>query len=317
MPEFKLSDETRSFLTTKEFNAGARTFRGFYPSSASIAIPVDVAGDVVHGKCLREEFYLRKGFPVTNPPSAYTELIWDLGKAAEGVVLDAWKRMGVYVASNEKFGISFGELSVSGEIDAVLKEPKTGQMFGVEVKSIYGYVGEKEVFGNSSTKGYPKLSNLMQCFLYAYVFRPGNGERTELPYFKIFYISRGSAETADFTVRAVSVNGDWYPEVDGQIDKRIALSKMLERWNTLTRYLEKNELPPRDYAIKYNDYQIELYYHAGLISDSAYDKWKKGKSTTLANRPGDWNCNYCHFKSLCYSNNPPDIPGWDASKLHI
>lgn len=312
-----LSEDTRKFLTASKFNSGPRFYKGYYPSSASVEMDIPVVGKVVTGKCLREEFYERTGAPVTDPPSAYTQYTWLLGKAAEIMVLDVWKNMGIFVTSNEKFHCTINDISISGEIDAVLQDLRDGQLYGAEIKSIYGYVGEKEVFGNSSTVGAPKLNNLMQTFLYAYTFRPGNGQRTELSYFKIYYISRGTAETADYTVRAVEFNGDWYPEVNGKLDQRISINSIVKRLQQLNKHLEAKALPPRDYSIKYDDDTINLRYHAGLISDSAYEKWKKGKSTTIANRPGDWNCNYCKFRSHCYKDSPPDIPGWDPAKLHL
>lgn len=319
---FNLSDATKQHLVDRPFKAGRRGSSGYYPSAASVEVQLPNTGSMVLGSCLRAEYYSKKGIPQSDPNTAYTEFIFKMGKSVEEMLIDTWKRMGIFVSSNEKFVGDVYGVPVSGELDVVIRNPLTGKLIGIEVKSCYGYMAQKEIFGTRTEPGYIKVSHLMQTFLYSYIFRPGNGERTELESFKTVYFARDSVDITEFNVVAgeyeVGDHDDWFPEVNGKVDQRISLRAIAERWKQLDKYLASDEVPPRDFMIKYTDEEIESRYLDRLISETAYTKWKKGKATTLANRPGDWNCSYCNHRSYCYTQEPQFVlPGWDTSKLKI
>lgn len=317
-----LTDKTKQYLIQRNFSAGKREGLGLYPSSVSIETNLPNTGKQILGTCNRAEFYKKTNVPVSDPNTSYTEFIFLMGKEVENMLVEVWKKMGVWVANSERFTGHILNLPVSGELDVVIRNPETNGLIGIECKSCYGYAAQKEIFGSKTDPGYPKISNLMQAFIYAYIFRPGNGLRSELEMVKLVYFARDSMSMTEFNITAGryedGATTDYYAEVNGKVDERISLQKIVNRQIELTKYLEANELPPRDFSIKYTNEQIENLYKDGMISESAFSKFKKGRDTTLANRPGDWQCAYCNHRSKCYSDQPSfEVPGWDLSKLRL
>jgi len=81
-----------------------------------------------------------------------------------------------------------------------------------------------------------------------------------------------------------------YPEVDANINLKIKLKDIADRWNSQDRYLAKKELAPPDYERKYavDDPRIE-------------DATKKDLGLAVKNQLliGDIKCKYCAYKNKC------------------
>jgi len=79
-----------------------------------------------------------------------------------------------------------------------------------------------------------------------------------------------------------------------------------EEWKLLAEELKNTPAdlwPPAEYDYMYTPEQIERYYEAGLISKTAYRKWKSDPSQRL----GDWQCAFCSYKRLCVSQRYPHL----------
>lgn len=268
----------------------------FYPSEASVQI-IDEHGDTVtHGNCLRASYFRLAGNFQGQPFDAHTMHIFGMGNKVEEMLIETWKEMGIWVDNNIKW-IS-KEHNISGEIDAILAEPPNGQLYGVEVKSFYGYFAEKELFGDRRTYGFPKMGQLLQTLLYTYF------HRETLPYFRMVYFGRDSVKRTTFKIELLQEGDIFYPVVDGEVIRSFTINDILERYHQLSEHLERNTIPPGDYQLQFNDAKIEDFRPVNLggkgkIAKTKYEKWKTGK--LKANEIiGDWQCSYCKYKSECW-----------------
>jgi CRISPR/Cas system-associated exonuclease Cas4 (RecB family) len=274
----------------------------FYPSEASVAL-VDEFGDhVVYGGCLRASYFRCSGEEGI-PHNARSQGIFELGKSVEEMLVDDWKRMGIFVSHGIRF--QNPEYNLSGELDVILKDPETGIQFGVEVKSFYGYYASVEIFGNKSTVGKPKMNNLLQTLVYAWEFKK------DLDHFKLFYEDRGDGRKRSFDVRIVPEELEdstivHYPKVDNTIIKSFTIEDMYGRYQQLCNHMLQGTPPDKDFELYYTNERIEKDHSNGKISDSKFNKFKKVSKRDGSvryierDRPGDWQCSYCKFKDLCW-----------------
>lgn len=261
----------------------------FYPSEASV-VYFDKFGDrVVEGGCLRQSFYRLKGIlPATS--DARAEITFAMGKAAECFLIEQWKQMGIWVDNNVKFFTSELGFPLSGELDAILAEPPNAKLYGVEIKSFAGYYATKAIMGNKSEDGGPKLNQLLQTLIYTFLFRQ------DLYCFRLTYLARDEpSQHRTFKVEVAQENELWYPKVDGEIIRDFTVNDIFDRYRKLQEYVDKDEVPPRDYEAEYSNAKVEDLFSKGKLSKKKYEDHVKGKQCA-----GDWNCAYCNFKHICY-----------------
>lgn len=266
--------------------------RHLYPSEASVKI-IDAHGDEkVEGKCMRAAYFRLSGDHEGTPYSARTEYIFMQGNSVESNLVAIWKEMGVWVANSVRFVDH--ENDVSGELDAVLAEPETGQLYGVEVKSFYGYFAEKEIFGNKSQKGFPKMPHLLQTLVYLNYFK-----NKGLPYFRIVYFDRGGDKRCTFKIELHREGNITYPKVEGTVIRSFTVNDILARYQELRQYVETNTVPGTDFELRYPDAKVEDFWKKGKVAKTKYEAWKKGK-LKANEKIGDWECNYCNYKDTCW-----------------
>lgn len=258
----------------------------FYPSESSAVWHDKFGIRRVAGTCMRKSYLRLTGAPVTNPPDAYNEWIFALGKAVEEILVEQWKQMGIWVENNLKF--LDAERSISGEIDVILTEPN-GSLFGVEVKSFYGYQATRDLIGNTKVKAAPKTSQLIQAMIYVDQFKD------ILSYFKMVYYARDSAARNEFDITLVPIDGKRYPAINGEVDSRFSLEDVYERFAILKQYLQAKELPPADFELRWSEEKINQRKELGEVSKSAYEEWQKKKTSI-----GDWQCRFCPYKVNCW-----------------
>lgn len=272
-----------------------------YPSEASATITDEFGDQVIYGGCARASFMRCMGEEGT-PHTARSQGIFELGKSVENMLVNDWKEMGIYVASSIRFQNS--EYNISGEVDAIIRDPETGMLLGAEIKSYYGYYAGTEIMGNKSKVGRPKWGHLLQTLVYANEFK------STLDHFKLFYEERGDGTKKCFDVRIVASELEdgtvvHYPKVDNEIIKSFTIEDIYEKFSKLNNHIMQGQIPDRDFELYYTTERIEKDYANGKISKSKFEKFKRVyKNGTVkyvdAHRPGDWNCNYCSYKSLCY-----------------
>ena len=272
------------FISTRE--------RRFYPSEASVEV-YDRHGDrVVHGGCMRASYFRLSGTFEGTPHDARSEFIFLQGKFVEDMYVKQWKEMGIWVGNNVKF-VDYDN-NISGEIDAILSEPPDGQLYGVEVKSFYGYFAEKELMGNKSEKGFPKMGQLLQTLVYA------NHFEKQLPYFRMVYFARDSVKRRAFKIELHHEGDIKYPKVDGEIIRQFSVNNVLDRYKTLQEHIDQDRIPPNDFELEYPASKIEDFFQKGKVAKTKYDKWKRGKLSKFE-RVGDWQCAYCKYKDTCWN----------------
>tara|TARA_Y100000310_G_scaffold339308_1_gene431618 strand:+ start:1602 stop:2609 length:1008 start_codon:yes stop_codon:yes gene_type:complete len=307
-----------------------------YPSEASVEYK-DAWGDrVVLGTCMRQawlrykmmeslaktrevDFYVNRGSKdiLVKPKDFSPKTMWifKAGDKFESLVTEQMHKSGVLVAEHKRFvkPIRHGYL-LSGELDAVGKDPNTGELFGVEVKSAYGYMAETNIIGNKTMrrngqKGRPRDSNLLQAAIY-------DDQWPEMEYFKLVYILRDSMLRCEFDVSVHPHTG--VISIDDVPIQEYTLHDVYARYATLALHIQSEEIPARDFELQYNDMRMNKQLKTGKMSKTnatAWDKyWQRkcqiedtGKGRELK-RPslGDWQCSYCNYQDFCYDNSGND-----------
>lgn len=250
--------------------------QAFYPSEASTTW-IDSHGiNRVAGSCLRRSYFRYTGEVVATPPDPYSEWIFALGISVEKILIEQWKCMGIWVANNIKFYDQ--ERNISGELDSILTEPD-GTLYGVEVKSFYGYQATRDLIGNTKVSPAPKTSQLLQTLVYI------DQCKNLVDYFKMVYYARDSANRTQFDITLTQDGEFQRPTVNGVIDYRFTMEDIYDRYALLAEYVAQHEIPPRDYEIAWDPKKIEERKAIGEVSKTAYEAWKKNNKSI-----GDWQC---------------------------
>jgi hypothetical protein len=300
---YDLFGATDEYLTRPKFHTDREPH--FYPSEASVQVH-DEHGDLItHGGCLRASYFRVSGAFTGTPYEARTEYIFAQGKIIEQWLIDRWKEMGIWVGNNIKF--LDREHNISGELDVILAEPPSGQLYGAEVKTFYGYMAEKEIFGDKRTKGFPKMSQLLQTLIYV------NHFEEKLPYFRMLYFGRDSVKRCSFKVELHHEGNIKYPKVEGIVLKQFSMNDVLDRYKLLQTHIANNTIPPNDYELQYPSHKIEDFFKKGKVAKTKYEAWKKG-SLKRYETVGDWQCNYCRYKNECWGQQAATPPEEDSSQ---
>lgn len=277
MTEFNLLDKTDEWMTRERFTAPRKPH--LYPSEASVEGIDDHGRKTVYGTCMRKAYLRVTKTAEEAPPDARAQWIFMQGKIIEEALVERWKQMGIWLENNLKF--YWPEYNISGEIDALLANPETGEMFGVEVKTFYGYHGKKQIMGNTRQKGAPKMSHLLQSLIYTSYFKD------RIPYWKMVYFARDEVARREFNIRLSEEDKDGkiWPIIDGESFSKFSVNDILDRYTKLNEHIEKEIVPDKDYTLYYDDKRVEEEKKLGNVSKSAYEKWQKGKK-----KIGDWQC---------------------------
>ena len=290
----------------------------FYPSEARC---IDEENGSVLGNCLRSSYYRVTSAPVTDPPNARAYYIFMLGNLVEAFLIERWKEMGIWEQDNVAFYDE--EYNVSGKIDCFIRSifvkrngvykirPRNqSPIIGVEVKSFYGYYATKEIIGNQSQDGRPKVEQLLQAFYYAERY-----SHRGVPGFKMAYLARDSVQRREFNLVPVvtSLGGEVQrtrPSVDGTVYSNISIEKIRESYRLLDQAIRTDTLPARDFVRAYDKATVETKYAADEVSKSKYEAWTRAKKPCNPNAArlhkdsvGDWRCSYCRYTKHCWVNN--------------
>ena len=297
---FDLVKATEDFLCRPSFRGHSDCH--LYPSEASVVVTDKFGDRVVHGGCLRSGYYRCTGEEAI-PFDARSKSIFELGNTVEDMLVADWQQMGIFIAHGVRFQNL--EYNLSGEIDVVLRNPETDQLFGVEIKSFYGYFATTEIFGNKGKAGQAKMNNLLQTLVYAREFKDS------LNHFKLFYEDRGDGSKKSFDVSVVPTELEdtsivYRPVVDGKVIAEFTVDDIYARYALLNKHILDGVIPDRDFELRFSNDRIERDYQNGKISDSKYNKFKRVSKRDGSvkyverDRPGDWNCLYCKYKDLCW-----------------
>jgi hypothetical protein len=280
---------------------------GLYPSEASVEF-MDNGQKIVVGKCMRAAWYRAMGVQPTRPVSPGLAIKGRLGKWAEQGMIDEWKKAGLYVQSNVKFYNK--ALALSGELDAVLRNPLTGHLIGLEMKTFYGYPANRSICGVKREKGTgrfiagrPKDDHFLQACVYAWEYRGMLDE------YRLYYLERGDGHRIEFKIGfALRSDGThqcfweqlpgnyWNAYQDGPVLQPYAIEGIHGRYKTLLSCIAKAQIPPKDFESIWDADMVEYRFQRGDISKTNYDKWGKNPKK---NPLGDWHCSYCDYSEQC------------------
>jgi hypothetical protein len=200
----------------------------------------------------------------------------------------------------------------ASQVREIDKEDYIGEVYNVEVdtdntytvggiithncKSCYGYMTEREIFGNKKIKGAPKLSQMIQLLVYLWKFRD------QFPYGRMAYFFRDTTKRKTFKISLLEQGELIYPVVDGEVYRHFTVNDILKRYKQLDSYIKRQEVPPGDYELQYSPAKIEDFFKKGKVGKTKYEAWKKDKLKPWE-YIGDWKCAWCGYRRECY----PDI----------
>jgi hypothetical protein len=298
---FSLVELENEFLSRADDLSSLRP--AIWPSEASVTYEMD-GRTVTHGKCMRATYYRLTGVEPDGCRNPGLEMKGRLGKKAEQDSQERWKQMGLWVASNIKFFEP--DVTLSGELDVVIKSPEDGKRIGIEHKSYYGYNANKEICGGKRppVPGKPKIDQFLQSIIYAYEYRD------KLDEYRMYYVERGDGHRVEFKIGLIAEPGDvfrpYWQQIPGpywaffspdRVIQPFTLGNIYERMQKLIMLIKSQTLPPRDYTDRWDDDTVEWMYKHNRLGKTKYEAWKKGKE-----KPGDWQCSYCSWSEICATN---------------
>ena len=257
----------------------------FSVTDGSIVVKDENGKERVIGKCLRRLHNEYNKVPPTDMRSPYDERVMQIGKAVEVAEVDNYKRMRILKGQDVKYNalLPGTPVLITGESEAVVLDEDTGKDVGVEIKTVYGR-GVTEI----KRKQRPKDDHLVQVCLYLWM------NHLELKEYRLIYIGRDQPFDEEFTV-TLSENGEVI--VNEKWVTGVTVEGILNRFRHFLGFLERKEVPPKDFRLEYTDDEIEQLYKNKEVSKSAYEKWKGGKRII-----GDWQCRSCNWRSDCWSD---------------
>jgi len=275
---------------------------GLYPSEASVEYWLD-GKRVVVGKCMRAAWYrsMNIQIPASYKPGLMMKAA--LGKWGEQYTIDRWKAMGIWVGNNIKFYNK--DLFLSGELDAVVRNPLIEELILYEIKSYYGYLAVKEICGSKRppVPGKPKESQFLQAVVYSWEYKD------KIPETRLYYLERGDGHRVEFRVGTeLQVNGShtcyweqlegeyWSYYKPGKVLRPYSIEDIHARYKSLITHLKDKKLPPKDFQKVWDEETVEWMWTHDMLGKTKYEDWQKSPKKNLC---GNWECSYCEYQSQC------------------
>ena len=307
-----------------------------WPSEASAVVINEDGEEEVAGRCRRATFfrYMDHNYkfydkyslygPLVEevktkklPPDRYMLWIWRAGELYEEYLVELAKSSGVYIGSQT--AVYMKEWNVSGKIDLVVINPQTHKYSNVEVKSVYGF-GGNATLGTPGERGKgklgtPKDSNLMQIALYDW-WNSSHDDAYEDS--RLVYGGRDTGRYAEFAI-STRKNKDgvveiFYrgkaPNITKEEKSPITINSILEQYQYIQTSLDGGNIPERDFELKYSDTKLDKLYEKDGLNKTEKERYEKRKAYLAGEskrsiKPiikGDWQCNLCSFKDICYKS---------------
>lgn len=278
-----------SDVLTKEESDRARQRHGgeikHYPSSASFR---KSDGSVV-GACLRAAYYKATGVVETDTRDLTNYLQAGFGNSIHDWLTDKLnKSPKIKVEAEAKGSYSVEGLNkeISFRLDGLVSH--NGELGGLEIKTVQSY-GLQHML----KEGGPKEDHLLQILSY---FATNEAIR----WFCLLYVARDSGyraefhlwknpETEEFMVEGI------FPQSKPKPVKELTFEGVVKRWKEYEGFLERQELPPRDFKAVFRD---------GQVVDRRIKNHVEYQT--------DFKCRYCSYKTHCWTS-----PGWEQDQVQI
>ena len=301
--------------------------KNLHPSSSSAVLKDPISGlETAIGTCLRKAFYSCKGYQEdVSLPEPRSQRLMAVGETlARQFLYDPAKKLGLFAAEELQFYDE--KINVSGRIDLMCYLPGTSEKIIVECKSIspnmiipYIKAGER-----GYTLKEPRWYDLCQLMTYMQYYK-----KFDVQYGAMYYISRDMDDNM-FIFEWANVDSSTKEIPDNAYlkchsDERtwdlpfLTWGQIKDRYHLLQKYIDNDELPPRDYALQYsNDFLAFLSQNVGkgsqFIDMNKTDA--KAVETKLSSKKydptkpimmkGSFNCDYCPYKERCWFNIIPE-----------
>jgi len=256
-----------------------------YASDASVELTI---GDetLVHGQCLRSQWYRLTDTPISDPPSDEERFVAQVGELmhtavartfadAEQLVRDEWR-------------LWMPEIRLSGRCDLLIRPRSDGAKVGMEVKTVGGYYGRKGCIDTTrNTPLYPRLKDLCQTVIYAEKFKE------EFQEWVLLYIDR---EFGTHREHEIVYQGHDQILVNGE-PSSVTPQAVYLRWERLWAHVKSKTLPARDYALRYSPERIQRLFDQGKLNKEEKERVKTGRKVDK----GDKECReWCPWRTQCW-----------------
>lgn len=266
----------------------------------------------------------------TVPVSPYMRWIWIQGELYEQYLVNKAKETGIFFSAQQ--AVYMKEWNVSGKIDIQILNPENSKISIVESKSVYGF-GGNAVHGTDSQRkknimGKPKDSNIMQIALYQYHIQHKSDQSKFIGQYELDdgRLSYGSRDTGIFSEYIIKVdeegkifwsyNGPIFSEQENEYE--VTVPAILKEYKYVQNCVDGGIIPDRDFDIKFSEAQIKKLYDAGELTKTNREAYEaiearkaenieretKGEKLKKELKPldiGDWHCEWCQFKNICYN----------------
>lgn len=310
-----------------------------WPSEATAIVENEYGEPEVIGKCRRSAYFrllldaysFSPTYEVFKPlvdklvqekieVDPYMRWIWVAGNLYEDYCVNVAKEAGVFISGQTQVYVP--EVNLSGKIDLVVINPSTKLFHIVEVKSVYGFNANR-VLGTPAERkkgilGTPRESHLMQLGLYQWWYA---NAREEFGKGLLVYGARDTGRYAEYEVTVEPVENEDGTTTDyifyqgnspcktKKTNSGISIQSILNEYKQIAKSVDSGEIPDRDFDMRYDEEKLQLLFDRGQLSKRDSEQFEKrkaqiaeGKSRVVKQvEKGDWQCNYCSFRNICYN----------------
>jgi len=299
------------------------TVRGntaLYPASASITIDGER-----YGACKRQEWYRWFKYEATERGEPEYRLTAITGEAIHEKMVEFLREhtaaTDIVVMSAEQSFYDPVEF-ISGRIDILLKDLKSGAIHGCDIKTVGDYK-------SGTVIEQPSVEHILQCAIYLdqynksatianskkvedwiilYIARGENYKLKKYPHGSVFkFMWQFSIDLSKGYVTVTNQMGSSqeYPD--------ITMENIYKGYRDQIEAIKKKELPPRDYEWQYSEEKLVGMLKLDKLNkteSAVVKKWMDdgAKPGTLELDKGDFQCRFCEYKGLCYSPDPLEGP---------
>lgn len=260
------------------------------------------------------------------PTDRYLLWIWRHGELYEEFLVEQAKISGVYIDGQVQVFIP--QLNVSGKKDIEIINPNTHKRSIVEAKSVYGF-GANTVLGTPGERkkgnlGEPRDSNLMQIAMYHWWSASEDDAYEDS---RLVYGSRDTGRYGEYLVKTETredgtIEIYWKANAPNQGPwtlSPITINAILKEYQNQQLWLDAGIIPERDFDISFSEEQLAELYAADELTKTDREQYEKviarraENAERVANglepkkelkqiEKGDWHCNLCQYKTICYDN---------------
>jgi len=218
-------------------------------------------------ECLRKMYYKRTVAVESDPIGAGSLWKMEIGNSIHAMITRFLEESGFDTIEEVAFKkyIDGLEHPISGRVDNLFVD-EDDNVAGIEIKTSFG-----RGIADIQRRGEPKEEHLYQTALYLYC--------TDISRFYLVYIGRDNAYRTQFIIEKIKdqifVNN---------VQTNLSFELCTLQFEKLELLMKENKTPPRQYdACIVNGVFKDKFQHEGEMYKS------------------DWQCNYCQYKTKCWS----------------